>query len=54
MAGALIQLAVDERFRAEMSSRALAQAAKFSWQRTAAATLTAYEDARRRGASENA
>ncbi len=44
LAGALIQLAVDERFHAEMSRRALAQAARFSWQRTAAATLTAYED----------
>jgi glycosyltransferase involved in cell wall biosynthesis len=48
MAGALIQLACDEVFRAEMSRRALAQAAAFSWERTAKATLAAYREARGR------
>ncbi len=42
MAGAVIQLAQDSAFRAEMSRRALAQAARFSWQHTAQATLDAY------------
>ena len=45
MAGALIQLATDEGFRAELSRRALAQAARFSWERTARETLAAYQDA---------
>ena len=44
MAGALIQLATDEGFRAELSRRALAQAARFSWERTAQETLAAYRD----------
>ena len=44
MAGALIQLATDEGFRAELSRRALAQAARFSWERTARETLAAYQD----------
>ena len=44
MADALIQLATDEGFRAEMSRRALAQAARFSWERTARETLAAYRD----------
>ena len=44
MAGALIQLATDEDFRAELSRRALAQAARFSWERTARETLAAYRD----------
>ena len=44
MAGALIQLAIDEEFRAELSRRALAQAARFSWERTARETLAAYRD----------
>ncbi len=43
MAGALIQLALDDDFHAEMSRRALAQAARFSWERTARDTLEAYE-----------
>jgi glycosyltransferase involved in cell wall biosynthesis len=43
MAGALIQLAIDDDFRAEMSRRALAQAARFSWERTAQETLAAYQ-----------
>jgi glycosyltransferase involved in cell wall biosynthesis len=42
MAGALIQLAHDPDFRAELSQRALAQAARFSWERTARETLAAY------------
>jgi len=42
MAGALIQLATDDDFRAELSQRALAQAARFSWKRTAQETLAAY------------
>jgi len=45
MAGALIQLALDDRFRTALSRRALAQAARFSWERTATATLAAYRDA---------
>jgi glycosyltransferase involved in cell wall biosynthesis len=43
MAGALIQLALDDDFRAEMSRRALAQAARFSWERTAQETLEAWD-----------
>ncbi|MGD9028386.1 MAG: glycosyltransferase family 1 protein [Anaerolineae bacterium] len=49
MAGALIQLIIDEDFRAEMSRRTLAQSARFSWDRTAQATLAAYKDAINRG-----
>jgi glycosyltransferase involved in cell wall biosynthesis len=45
MAGALIQLATDGGFRAELSRRALVQAARFSWERTARETLAAYHDA---------
>lgn len=44
MAGALIQLATGDTFRAELSRRALAQAARFSWERTARETLAAYQD----------
>jgi glycosyltransferase involved in cell wall biosynthesis len=44
MAGALIQLATDDGFRAELSRCALAQAARFSWERTARETLAAYRD----------
>ena len=44
MAGALIQLATDEEFRAELSRRARAQAARFSWERTARETLAAYQN----------
>jgi glycosyltransferase involved in cell wall biosynthesis len=47
MAGALIQLAIDDDFRAEMSRRALAQAARFSWEHTAQETLAAYQTAMR-------
>ncbi|HEY73074.1 MAG TPA: glycosyltransferase family 4 protein [Thermoflexia bacterium] len=45
MAGALIQLATDESFRTELSHRALAQAARFSWERAARETLAVYRDA---------
>jgi len=45
MAGALIQLATDDGFRAELSRCALAQAARFSWERAAQETLAAYRDA---------
>jgi len=45
MAHALVQLATDEGFRAELSRRALSQAATFSWQRTARETLDAYRQA---------
>ena len=48
MAGALIQLATDDDFRAELSRCALAQAARFSWQRTAQETLAAYRDVARK------
>jgi len=44
MAGALIQLACDPDFRAELSRRALAQAARFSWERTARETLAVYRE----------
>ena len=45
MAGALIQLAIDQDFHAEMHRRALVQSARFSWARTSQATVKAYEDA---------
>ncbi len=45
MAGALIQLAIDATFRAKMRRRALAQAARFSWERTAQETIAAYQSA---------
>lgn len=48
MAGALVQLAIESDFRAEMSRRALAQAARFSWECTAQRTLAAYREAMRR------
>jgi len=48
MARALVRLARDERFRAELSQRAVARAAQFSWESTARATLMAYGDALRR------
>jgi glycosyltransferase involved in cell wall biosynthesis len=45
MAGAIIQVAQDRAFRADMSRRARAQAARFSWERTARETLAAYQEA---------
>lgn len=44
MAGAILQLAQDEEFREAMRLRALAQAARFSWEETARQTLQAYRD----------
>jgi glycosyltransferase involved in cell wall biosynthesis len=44
MAGAIIQLVQDPAFRAELSRRAVAQAARFSWERTARETLAAYRE----------
>jgi glycosyltransferase involved in cell wall biosynthesis len=43
MAQALVKLATDAHFRAELSRRALAQAARFSWEQTARETLVAYQ-----------
>jgi glycosyltransferase involved in cell wall biosynthesis len=45
MAEALIRLTTDADFRAELSRRALAQAARFSWAQTAQETLATYRDA---------
>lgn len=45
MGRALLQLMLDDRLRAEFGRRAVAQAARFSWERTARATLAAYRDA---------
>jgi glycosyltransferase involved in cell wall biosynthesis len=45
MANALAQLATDANFRAELSRRALTQAGRFSWERTAQETLAAYRHA---------
>ncbi len=44
MANALIQLATDADFRAQLSRCALAQAANFSWHQTAQETLAAYRE----------
>ncbi|MCP4535972.1 MAG: glycosyltransferase family 4 protein [Chloroflexi bacterium] len=44
MADALVQLSTDKEFHAELSRRAVAQAARFSWERTARKTLAAYRD----------
>ena len=44
MADALTRLATDADFRAELSRRALAQAAGFSWERAARETVAAYQD----------
>jgi glycosyltransferase involved in cell wall biosynthesis len=44
MARALIQLATDDSLHAELSRRALTQAARFSWERTARETLAAYRE----------
>ncbi|MGC9349354.1 MAG: glycosyltransferase family 4 protein [Anaerolineae bacterium] len=43
MAGALIQLLNDDAFHVELRRRALEQAKRFDWQRTAKATLAAYQ-----------
>ncbi len=46
MADGLSRMVVDDDFRGRMRCRALAQASKFSWRRTAEATLAAYKDVR--------
>jgi alpha-1,3-rhamnosyl/mannosyltransferase len=45
MAQALTRLTTDADFRADLSHRALTQAAHFSWEQTAQKTLAAYRDA---------
>ena len=45
MAGAVIQLAIDDAFRAELSRRAVEQAARFSWERTVRETVAVYREA---------
>jgi len=45
MAGALIAVATEPDTRDRLSQNALAQAAKFSWEKTARETLAAYEEA---------
>jgi len=54
MAGILIQLALDDRFRAELSRKAVEQARSFSWEQTAASTLSAYRDAQAQGMNSDA
>jgi glycosyltransferase involved in cell wall biosynthesis len=49
IAKALVKLATDADFRAELSHRALAQAARFSCEKMAQETLAAYRDATRVG-----
>jgi alpha-1,3-rhamnosyl/mannosyltransferase len=44
LAQALIQLLSDDAYHAEVSRRALRQAAKFSWDTTVEATLAAYKE----------
>ena len=44
IAEALIRLATDDGFHAELSRQALAQAARFSWERAARETLAVYRD----------
>jgi glycosyltransferase involved in cell wall biosynthesis len=44
MAGALIAIATEPETRADLSEKALAQAARFSWEKTARQTLVAYEE----------
>ena len=44
MAEALIAVATDAGLRARLSARAVVQAARFSWERTAQETLAAYEE----------
>jgi len=45
MAGAMIQLLIDESFHSELSRRATEQARRFTWARTARLTLKAYHTA---------
>jgi glycosyltransferase involved in cell wall biosynthesis len=44
MAGALIAITTEPRTRADLSERAVAQAARFSWEKTARQTLEAYRE----------
>jgi glycosyltransferase involved in cell wall biosynthesis len=44
MAGALIAVAMEPEMRDQLSERALAQATRFSWEKTAQQTLAAYEE----------
>jgi glycosyltransferase involved in cell wall biosynthesis len=44
MAGALIAISMEPETRDDLSARALAQAARFSWEKTARETLDAYEE----------
>lgn len=44
MAGALIAIATEPKTRGHLSERALAQAARFNWEKTARQTLVAYEE----------
>jgi glycosyltransferase involved in cell wall biosynthesis len=44
MAGALIAVCTDEALHDDLRERALAQAAKFSWEKCARETVAAYED----------
>jgi glycosyltransferase involved in cell wall biosynthesis len=45
MAAAIVSLLADEQRHRELSARALAQAARFSWARTAQQTREAYWEA---------
>jgi glycosyltransferase involved in cell wall biosynthesis len=47
MAGALIAVCTDEALHADLSERALKQAAKFSWEKCARETVEAYENVMR-------
>ena len=50
LAGALERLLEDDALRRDLRGRGLARAARFTWERTAAATLDVYREAIRRGA----
>ncbi len=45
LAGAMIHILTDDTYHAELRNRAVKQAAKFSWQRTALLTYDAYQQA---------
>lgn len=51
IAHALLRIAQEPRLRASLAARAKPQAARFSWDRAAAATLQVFEDARRHRAA---
>jgi glycosyltransferase involved in cell wall biosynthesis len=48
LAGAIVELLVDERARRDVSSKGLRRAAQFSWEKTARLTLEVYQEALRR------